>query len=252
MLIERMKTPSSRKWSARRMRSPSSAPLRERARRVDGDHAHPLALGRAGAPTSAGDQARLADSRRAGEADDRGLAGARVELAHELVGERVAVLDEGDRPRDRALVAARDARRPERAGRSAGGSPRLQRPRQGGGEDRVLLGRADRDPDACRGRRTAPAGARSPHRASSARARARAVADVDGEEVGARRERPHPRGRERGRRARPGRARSDPACGGARRGRPGSRAPRRARARRRRTASRTFIASRTTSAGATM
>ena len=52
-----------------------------------------------------GDQARLADARRPGDADDVRGARLRVDLADELVRERVAVLDERDRPGERAPVA---------------------------------------------------------------------------------------------------------------------------------------------------
>ena len=55
------------------------------------------------------DQARLADAGRAREADRVRAARVRVELADELDGRRVAVLDERDRARERARVAGADA-----------------------------------------------------------------------------------------------------------------------------------------------
>jgi len=54
--------------------------LRERARRVDGDDADRLVL-RADLTDERGDQARLADSGRAGDADDVGRAGLGIDLA---------------------------------------------------------------------------------------------------------------------------------------------------------------------------
>ena len=110
MPIERMKTPGSRKWSASRIRSPSSAPC---VNGLDGStETTPTVCSCARTwRTSARDQARLADARRAGDADRVRAARVRVELAHELVGQRVAVLDERDRARERAPVAGADARR---------------------------------------------------------------------------------------------------------------------------------------------
>ena len=52
----------------------------------------------------------LPDAGRAGDADDRGAARARIELAHERVRERVAVLDERDRARERTPVGGANAR----------------------------------------------------------------------------------------------------------------------------------------------
>ena len=103
--IERMKTPGSRKWSESRIRSPSSAPCVNGLdgsteitpdRRVRLPHV----------PDERADQRRLADAGRPGDADDERRAGLRVELADELVRERVAVLDQRDRPGERAPVAA--------------------------------------------------------------------------------------------------------------------------------------------------
>ena len=95
--------------------------LRERARRVDGDHADALVL-RADLADERGDQARLADAGRPGDADDVGGARLRVDLADELVRQRVAVLDERDRPRERAPVALAHPRG-ERLARPLLGAP---------------------------------------------------------------------------------------------------------------------------------
>ena len=84
--------------------------LRERARRVDGDDAD-RRCPRADEPYERGDEARLADAGRAGDADRVRVAGPRIELAHDAVRERVAVLDERDRARERAPVARADAGR---------------------------------------------------------------------------------------------------------------------------------------------
>ena len=76
--IERMKTPGSRKCSAEPDPVAEQRAVRERARRVDRDDADGLA----GARTwrdERGDQARLADARRAREADRVRMAGVRVE-----------------------------------------------------------------------------------------------------------------------------------------------------------------------------
>ena len=99
-----MKTPGSRKCSVSRMRSPSRAPL------VNGDDGSidstaTVALALAGVRDQRADQRRLADARRPGEADDRGAAGLRVDLAHQLPALGVVVLDQRDRARERALVA---------------------------------------------------------------------------------------------------------------------------------------------------
>ena len=81
--------------------------LRERARRVDRDDADG-ALERADVAEKRADQARLADAGRAGDADRVRLARLRVEVVDEVAGERVAVLDERDRPRERPPVAGAD------------------------------------------------------------------------------------------------------------------------------------------------
>ena len=77
---------------------------------VDGDHAHGALLG-AHVTHERADERRLADTRRARDADDERRAGLRIELADELVRERVAVLDQRDRPCERAAVAAPHAGR---------------------------------------------------------------------------------------------------------------------------------------------
>src|SRR5919201_3926081 len=82
-------------------------PLRERAGRVDRDHADGLPL-LADVADDGADQTRLADAGRTGDADRVRAAGLRVELAHDLVGERIGVLHERDRPRKGAPVAGTD------------------------------------------------------------------------------------------------------------------------------------------------
>src|SRR5205085_4644666 len=84
--------------------------LAERARGVDRDHADGAAVA-AQVPDERADQARLPDARRPRDADDVRAAGLRIELADEVGGERLAVLDERDRPRERAPVARPDALR---------------------------------------------------------------------------------------------------------------------------------------------
>ena len=103
-----MKTPGSRKWSARRIRSPSSAPC---VNGLDGstEITPTVRSSLAHVADERADQRRLADAGRAGDADHERRARLRVELAHELVRERVAVLDERDRARERAPVAGADA-----------------------------------------------------------------------------------------------------------------------------------------------
>src|SRR5207247_2948841 len=73
----------------------------ERARGVDRDHPDRPPR-RAQVADERADQARLADSRRPRYADDVRVARVRVEVADELAGERLAVLDERDRPCKRA------------------------------------------------------------------------------------------------------------------------------------------------------
>ena len=93
--------------------------LRERARRIHRDDADAVLLSTY-EPDERADQRRFPHARRAGDADPVGTAGVGVDLADEVVCERIAVLDEGDRPRERALVA----------GAHAGGQ-RFPRPRSG-------------------------------------------------------------------------------------------------------------------------
>ena len=60
-------------------------------------------------PDQGRDEARLADPGRAGDADRVRLAGVGIEVGDEVVRERVAVLDERDRARERAPVAGANA-----------------------------------------------------------------------------------------------------------------------------------------------
>ncbi len=83
-------------------------PVRERARRVD-RHDTDLDVSLAHEPQKRRDQARLADAGRAREADRVHAARLRVELRDEVVGDRVAVLDERDRASERAAIPAADA-----------------------------------------------------------------------------------------------------------------------------------------------
>ena len=106
--IERMNTPGSRKWSASRIRSPSTAPW---VNGLEGS-IESTPTSRSALRSSRGqrpDQGALADPGRAGEADDPRLAGAREELGDEPVALRVAVLDQADRARQRPLVAGDQA-----------------------------------------------------------------------------------------------------------------------------------------------
>ena len=75
---------------------------------IDREH-RDLAVGLAQLAGEGADQGALADPGRAGEADDAGLAGARVDLADQLPAGRVVGLDQGDRPRQGALVAGQQA-----------------------------------------------------------------------------------------------------------------------------------------------
>src|SRR5256886_17638654 len=84
-------------------------PLREGARGVDGDDADRLAV-LADVSDERRDQARLADAGRARDPDRVGAPRFRVDVANELVRERVRVLDERDRARESALVARSDTR----------------------------------------------------------------------------------------------------------------------------------------------
>ena len=106
--------------------------LRERARRVDRDDADRLLVA-ADVADERADQARLADPGRPGDADRVRAPRLRVELADELVGERVGVLDERDRARERPPVAAAHALDQRLARPLARGHGRnLERGRTGG------------------------------------------------------------------------------------------------------------------------
>ena len=126
--IERMKTPGSRKWSESRMRSPSSAPFEnglDGSTEIDADRQ----LVAADVADERADQARLADPGRAGDAERVRLSRVRVELADEVVGQRVGVLDQRDRAR-RAPAGLRSSR--PRAGAPASTCSRPRRkPRAG-------------------------------------------------------------------------------------------------------------------------
>src|SRR5205823_4374297 len=82
-------------------------PVRERARRIDGDDADCLAV-LADSTDERRDQARLADAWRARDPDGIRAPRIRVDVANELVRERVRVLDERDRARESALLARAD------------------------------------------------------------------------------------------------------------------------------------------------
>src|SRR6266536_209220 len=82
-------------------------PLREGARGIDRDDADARAVG-AHVPDERRDEARLADAWRAGEAHGVRLSRLGIEVGDDVVGERVAVLDERDRTRERATVALAD------------------------------------------------------------------------------------------------------------------------------------------------
>ena len=94
--------------------------LRERARRVDRDHAHRPPQ-TAHVPDERAHERRLADAGRPGDADHEAAPGLAVELAYEVERDRVAVLDQRDRARESAPVARANAggeipERPLRAG----------------------------------------------------------------------------------------------------------------------------------------
>ena len=80
----------------------------ERRRRVDREHGD-LAVGGAAELDQRADQRRLAGAGRPGEADDRRVAGLRVDLADERPALGVVVLDQRDAARQRALVAGEQA-----------------------------------------------------------------------------------------------------------------------------------------------
>ena len=81
----------------------------ERRRRVDREHADPLA-GLAQRGDQRGGRRRLADAGRAGDADDLGVAGVRRERRHHLAQLRRVVLDQRDQPGDRPGLAGPGAR----------------------------------------------------------------------------------------------------------------------------------------------
>ena len=83
---------------------------RERAGRIDRDDADRAVAG-AQMLDERADQRRLPHSGRPGDADHDGLPRLRIELANERIRERVAVLDQGDRPRERAPVSRSHAAR---------------------------------------------------------------------------------------------------------------------------------------------
>ena len=72
---------------------------------IDREH-RDLAVGFAELAGEGPDQGALADPGRPGEADDAGLAGARVDLADQLPAGRVVGLDQGDRPGQGTLLAS--------------------------------------------------------------------------------------------------------------------------------------------------
>src|SRR5207253_10830456 len=78
-------------------------PVRERARRIDRDDADCLAV-LADSTDERRDQARLADAWRARDPDGIGAPRIRVDVADELVRERVRVLDERDRADRKSVV----------------------------------------------------------------------------------------------------------------------------------------------------
>jgi len=82
--------------------------VRERARRVDRDDSD-LGVPFPHVPDERRDEARLADAGRPRDADRVRTARLGIELPHEVVRERVAVLDERDRACERAPVAVPNA-----------------------------------------------------------------------------------------------------------------------------------------------
>lgn len=82
--------------------------LRERARRIDRDDAHPLVF-LAVEFYELGDDAALADAWRPREANRKGVAGPGVDLRYYLPGLRVLALYLGDHPRQRPLVPREQA-----------------------------------------------------------------------------------------------------------------------------------------------
>src|SRR5207247_11121806 len=82
--------------------------LRKRARRIDRDHADAL-LPAAHVADERADQRRLADTRRACDSDAVRASRVGINLADEVVRERVAILDERDRTPEGSLVAGAHA-----------------------------------------------------------------------------------------------------------------------------------------------
>ena len=115
MPIERMKTPGSRKCSDRRMRSPRSAPC---VNGLDGSTEITPTVCSAARIRRTSAAIRLDLPTPGGPVIPTTYARARlrVHLAHELVRERVAVLDERDRPGERAPVTLAHSRGERLAG----------------------------------------------------------------------------------------------------------------------------------------
>ena len=114
--IERMKTSGSRKWSLRRMRSPSSAPCvngLDGSTEIDADALLLLAH----VADERADQATTCRRRAGPVTPTRTAAGVGIDVADDSYASGVAVLDERDRARERALVA-----------RAHAGGERLPRP----------------------------------------------------------------------------------------------------------------------------
>ena len=126
LAIERMNTPGSRKCSVRRMRSPSSAPC------VNGEDgsiestADVAVAARAGAAISAPISVDLPAPGGPVKPTTAALPGVRIDLADERPALGVVVLDERDRPRERALVAREQALGEGSVGRHGRGRIRIR------------------------------------------------------------------------------------------------------------------------------
>ena len=107
--IDRMKTPGIEEVIGEPDPVTEQRSVRERARRVDRDHPDGQLL-LADVANERADQGRLADAGRPGHADRVRPPRLRVDVPDDLVRERVGVLDEGDRARQRTRVAGADAR----------------------------------------------------------------------------------------------------------------------------------------------
>jgi hypothetical protein len=83
-------------------------PVRERRRGVDGDDADSPLL-RPHVADECREERGLADARRARHSDRVRASRLRIEVVDDVVGERVAVLDQRDRACERAFVALADA-----------------------------------------------------------------------------------------------------------------------------------------------